>query len=107
MDLGVWMSRGVLAHKRDTEVAVQAWNLKDLPDELSQSLPPNRLFIALDGYWRGYFVMEPWVTHNPADKAKPWTVLFDPNTWTEIKPEPAPSKDVRLGYTFEVPRLPR
>ena len=71
MDLGVWMSRGVLAHKRDPEVKLQAWNLRELPDELSRSLPPHRLFIARDGYWRGYFVMEPWVTRNPADKAKP------------------------------------
>lgn len=106
MDLGVWMSRGGLAHKRDTEVKLQAWNLRDLPDELSRSLPPHRLFIARDGYWRGYFVMEPWVTRNPVDKARPWTVLFDPTTWTEIKPLPAPRKDTRQGYTLEVPDLP-
>ena len=106
MDLGVWMSRGVLAHKRDTEVNLQAWNLRELPDELSRSLPPHRLFIARDGYWRGYFAMEPWVTRNPEDKAKPWTILFDPATWTEIKPQPAPRKDTRLGYTLEVPNVP-
>ena len=100
------MSRAVLAHKRDTEVNLQAWNLRELPDELSRSLPPHRLFIARDGYWRGYFAMEPWVTRNPVDKAKPWTILFDPATWTEIKPQPAPRKDTRLGYTLEVPNAP-
>ena len=86
-----------LAHKRDTEVKLQAWNLRDLPDELSRSLPPHRLFIARDGYWRGYFVMEPWVTRNPVDKARPWTVLFDPTTWTEIKPLVPPKKSVCIG----------
>lgn len=91
------MSRGGLAHKRDTEVKLQAWNLRDLPDELSRSLPPHRLFIARDGYWRGYFVMEPWVTRNPVDKARPWTVLFDPTTWTEIKPLVPPKKSVCIG----------
>ena len=30
----------------------------EVPDEMSQSLPPHRLFIARDGYWRGYFVMD-------------------------------------------------
>ena len=50
--------------------------------------------------------MEPWVTRNPVDKAKPWTVLFDPATWTEIEPQAAPRKDTRLGYTLEVPKVP-
>jgi len=106
VDLGVWMSREVLAHKRDPAERLQAWNLKALPDELSQSPPPHRLFIAGDGYWRGYFHLQPWVTRNALDQAKPWTVLFDPTTWTDIDPQPAPPKDTRLGYTLDVPAVP-
>ena len=66
MDLGVWMSRAVLVHKRDTEHVVQAWNMKELPDELSQPPEPHRLFVAVEGCWRGFFVLESWVSRNPA-----------------------------------------
>ncbi len=82
MDLGVWMSRGVLTHKRDaSEHATQAWNMKALPDEFSHSPEPHRLFVAVDGKWRGFFVLEPWVQHNHQDAASPWTLVFDANTW--------------------------
>jgi hypothetical protein len=101
------MSGGVLAHKRDAEERLQAWNLKALPDELSQSPPPCRLFIARDGYWRGYFELQPWVTRNPLDDAKPWTLLFDPSSWTDIDPQPAPPKNTRVGYTLDVPAIPQ
>ena len=77
MNLGVWMSRGVLAHKRGDE-SLQAWNLKSLPDELSQPPEPHRLFIATEGFWRGYFVLEPYVSCNFADTVRPWTMLFIP-----------------------------
>lgn len=105
MDLGVWMSRGVLAHKRGEEDSPQAWNLKSLPDELSQPPEPHRLFIATEGFWRGYFVLEPYVSCNFADTVRPWTLLFDPASWTEISREPAPPRDRKFGYTLEVPAL--
>ena len=100
------MSRGVLAHKRDTADPLQAWNLKELPDELSHPPEPHRLFIAVDGYWRGFFVLEPWVSRNPADTARPWTLLFKPTTWTEIPRQHAPQRDRKIGYTLEVPDVP-
>jgi hypothetical protein len=106
MDLGVWMSRGVLAHKRDSAESLQAWNLKSLPDELSRPPEPHRLFIAVEGSWRGHFVLEPWVNCNPADAVRHWTLLFNPASWTEIPPEPAPPRDRKFGYTIDVPALP-
>ena len=107
MDLGVWMSRGVLAHKRDaSEHDIQAWNMKALPDELSRSPEPHRLFVAVDGRWRGFFVLQPWVHRNPLDKASPWTLVFDANTWTAVTPQPAPPRDRALGYTLDVPDQP-
>ena len=104
MDLGVWMSRGVLAHKRETDHDLQAWNLKELPDEFSHSPEPHRLYIAVDGYWRGFFILKPWVNRNSIDKRKPWTIVFDPKTWTEVPRESAPRKDTTIGYTLEVPK---
>ena len=107
MNLGVWMSRGVLAHKRDaSEHATQAWNMKGLPDELSRSPEPHRLFVAVDGQWRGFFVLQPWVHRNPQDHTHPWTLVFDANTWTAVEPQPAPPRDRTVGYTLNVPDLP-
>ena len=104
MNLGVWMSRGVLAHKRDAgEQAMQAWNLKALPDEFSRSSEPHRLFVAVDRQWRGYFVLQPWVHHNAHDPAAPWTLVFDANSWTAIQPRPAPPRNRDRGYTLDVP----
>ena len=105
MNLGVWMSRGVLAHKRDaSEQTRQAWNLKTLPDELSRSPEPHRLFVAVDRQWRGYFVLQPWVQHNPHDPAAAWTLVFDATTWTALPPQPAPPPNRQLGYTLDVPQ---
>jgi hypothetical protein len=100
------MSRGVLAHKRDSDSpASQAWNLKALPDEFSRSPEPHRLFVAVNRQWRGYFLLQPWVHHNPGDPAAPWTLVFEANTWTPIPPQPAPPPNRHLGYTLDVPRL--
>ncbi len=104
MNLGVWMSRGVLAHKRDaSEHATQAWNMKALPDALSHSPGPHQLFVAVDGQWRGFFVLQPWVDRNPHDHTSPWTLVFDANTWTDIRPQPAPPRNRERGYTLDVP----
>ena len=107
MNLGVWMSRAVLAHKRDSsEHATQAWNLKALPDEMSRAPEPHRLFVAVDRQWRGYFVLQPWVQRNPHDPTAPWTLVFDANTWTAVQPQPAPPRNRALGYTLNLPDLP-
>jgi len=107
VNLGVWMSRGVLAHKRDaSEQATQAWNLKTLPDELSRAPEPHRLFVAVNRQWRGYFVLQPWVHHNPQDPAAPWTLVFEATTWTTIPPQSAPPPNRQRGYTLDVPAFP-
>jgi len=104
VNLGVWMSGAVLAHKRDAgEHATQAWNMKALPDEFSHSPEPHRLFVAVNGRWRGFFVLQPWVNLNPQDRTRPWTLAFDANTWTAIPPVPAPPRDRIQGYTLDVP----
>jgi hypothetical protein len=104
VNFGVWMSSGVLAHKRDASAhAAQAWNMKALPDALSHSPDPHWLFVAMGGQWRGYFVLKPWVLRNPQDRACPWTVVFDATSWTTIPPRPAPPRDRTLGYTLNVP----
>jgi hypothetical protein len=106
VNLGVWMSRAVLAHKRDAGThATQAWNMKTLPDEFSHSPAPHRLFVAAGGQWRGFFVLQPWVDHNPRDTTCPWTLVFDANTWAAVPPQPAPPRDRILGYTLDVPGL--
>ena len=61
------------------------------------------LFVAVEGRWMGFFVLQPWVDHNPRDKTSPWTLVFDANTWTAIGPQPAPPRDRALGYTLDVP----
>lgn len=108
MDLGVWMSTEVLARKRDAgEQYTQGWNMKTLPDEFSHSPGPHRLFVAVDSQWRGFFMLQPWVEHNPDDETSPWALVFDANTWTAIRPQPAPPEDSKLGYTMEVPDTAR
>ena len=106
MNLGVWMSKAVLVHKRDaSEHATQAWNMQALPDEFSHSPAPHRLFVAVDRHWRGFFVLQPWVDCNPRDRNCPWTLVFDANTWTAVSPQLAPPHDLSLGYTLDVPHL--
>lgn len=105
MDLGVWMSRGVLEHKRQDDVAVQVWNLRRLPDGLANAPGARRLFVAVEGHWRGFFRLSPRIIHNEADPACPYTLVFDPKSWTAIPPERAPPRDRQTGYTIDPPTL--
>lgn len=102
MDVGVWMSPAVLAHKlhaRREPNPEQAWNLVRWPSRLSGS-GHNRLFVASSGVWRGYFVLAPDALFNPRDPRAPYTLLFDSRTWTPIPPVPV--KPFR-GFTYSVP----
>jgi hypothetical protein len=104
MDIGVWMSKETLAHKREGDVAAQVWNLPHLPDGfMSDEL--GRLFVAVDGHWRGFFQLVTGTTHNPAERDCPCTVVFDPASWTPVLPERAPHEAKRLGYTLVVPSV--
>ena len=104
MDIGVWMSAEVFAHKlqaREEDNTEQAWNLTRWPKGFTEE-GENHLFAAVKGAWRGYFTLNPEALFNPDDKSAPFTLLFDTCTWTPI---PAlPVKRFR-GFTYNVPQL--
>jgi hypothetical protein len=102
MDIGIWMSKELLAHKRESDVAVQVWNLPHLPNGLAEN-EPGRLFVAVDEHWRGFFRLAPGVVHTPEDRDRPCAVAFDPASWTPVLPEKAPRENQRAGYTLDVP----
>ena len=105
LDIGVWMSRGVLEHKRQNDVAVQVWNLRRLPDGFAEASAAGRLFVAVDDHWRGYFGLLPRIMRNEADPACPYTLPFDPNSWTAILPQRSPPRNRQTGYTLELPTV--
>ncbi len=104
-DIGIWMSRGVLEHKRQNDVAVQVWNLRRLPDGFAETFVTGRLFVAVDGHWRGFFRLAAPIMCNAADPLCPYTLSFDPNSWTAIFPQRAPTRNRRTGYTLDLPTL--
>jgi hypothetical protein len=87
MDLGVVMSREVLADKlaegRTGRHGVATWNTRRVPQRLTPGWT-NRLFVACAGWWRGYFPLAGDVLWNPADAAAPYALIFDPRRWTPI-----------------------
>jgi hypothetical protein len=94
MDIGVWMSPGVLAHKLEARAersTLANWNTKSVPRGLGQSAEKDRLFVASRGAWRGYFVLSKEALYTPEDAAAPFTLLFDTTTWTPIDPVPSSS----------------
>lgn len=89
MDIGVYMSAEVLEHKLEAQSegnTEEAWNVRRVPKGLGQSGQADRLFVACDGAWRGYFILSPEALWSPEDKRAPWTLLFDTKTWTPIRP---------------------
>lgn len=102
VDLGVYTRPEVLAHKlearheRNTE---QAWNLSRVPLRISTD-GRHRLFVATEGYWRGYFVLAKDILLTK--DAMACTLLFDTRTWTPIPPTP---RTHFRGFTYDVPRL--
>lgn len=103
MDIGVWMSRQTLAHKleaRHEKNPEQAWNLSKWPTQFSNP-GENRLFVAVEGKWRGYFRLSKDALYNPNDTT-PYTLLFDTRSWTTIPPVYV--KRFR-GFTYKTPTL--
>jgi len=91
MDIGVWMSPGVLAHKLEARAernTLASWNTKSVPAGLGESCDGDRLFVASRGAWRGYFVLLKEALYTPEDAPAPFTLLFDTTTWTPIDPVP-------------------
>ena len=103
MDIGVRMSKQTLAHKleaRHEKNPEQAWNLSKWPTQFSEP-GENRLFVAVEGIWRGYFKLSKDALYNPNDTT-PYTLLFDTRTWTTIPPVSV--KRFR-GFTYKTPTL--
>jgi hypothetical protein len=87
MDVGVVMSRAVLADKledgRVRQRAVATWNTRRVPTRLTPGWT-NRLYVACDGRWCGYFPLAGDVLWNRADVQAPYALIFDPRRWTPL-----------------------
>jgi len=94
MDLALVMCQEVLADKlEDGRVcgrAVATWNARRVPKRLTPGWT-NRLFVASQGRWRGYFPLSGDVLWNPKDEAAPYALIFDPRQWTPIVAVPCSS----------------
>lgn len=94
MNLAIVMRREVLADKLEDghgrRRAVATWNTRRVPKRLTPGWT-NRLFVAAQGRWRGYFPLSGDVLWNPTDDAAPYALIFDPRRWTPIEAGPAPS----------------
>ena len=104
VDLGVWMSSDVWQHKSQTDVRRQAWNLRQLPEDFLRRSCRCRLHVAIRGQWRGYFVLAGFCW-NPVDRRCPFTLTFDPRSWTPMAAGRAPAQNRHRGYTLDVPKV--
>ncbi len=96
------MQAEVLEHKLQAQNEVnreQAWNLSRWPSRLSEE-KEHRLFVAVNGVWRGYFRLSRDALYHPDDMRTPFTLLFDTRTWALI--DPVHVKRFR-GFTYNVP----
>ena len=86
MDIGVWMSREILEEKlalRKDRNPEATWNMRRWPKGFVEG-EENRLFVASQGAWRGYFILSGEALFSPNDFSTPYTLLFDTRTWTPI-----------------------
>jgi hypothetical protein len=94
VDLGVSMSLAVfedkLEHARDGKNPEATWNTRRLPKRLTPGWT-NRLFVACEEVWRGYFPLSGEVLWNPEDPDAPYALIFDTRSWTPMELVPAPS----------------
>lgn len=94
MDIGLCTLPEILAEKlqqRDASRRAEAtWNMRRLPRELGKGTTPDRLFFACQGIWRGYFLIVPEILFIPQDAQKPYSLIFDLNSWQASAPIPAP-----------------
>lgn len=104
MDIGIWMNAQTLEDKleqQDTPKPEAAWNLSRWPQGFTDDpRVENRLFIASEGYWVGYFVISTDMLYLPEDTKTPYVLLFDTRTWTPIPKIPV--KRFR-GFTYSMP----
>lgn len=90
VDIGIYTSGVTLEHKLDHmddgKGPEATWNMGRLPKDLGKGEGPDRLFFAAEGCWRGYFNLAGDILYNPEDDKKPYSLLFDVASWTEIEP---------------------
>lgn len=105
MDIGVYWAPAVLEHKLERRLSPppveEIWNCRRMPTGLGQSPTGDRLVIASDGRWIGYFRLVPEVLYTPADPACPYALIFDASSWTAVRTR-VPCKPFR-GWTYKVP----
>jgi hypothetical protein len=102
VDIGIWMSRAVLAHKLELRTSRNpraTWNLRNWPQGYVEG-EENRLFVACEGKWIGYFKLAPYMIWNRFDTAVPYTLVFDTRTWTPTQHVPVHRF---RGFTHNVP----
>jgi len=91
-DIGIYTSLGILQHKleqaKDGKSTEATWNMARIPRSLGKGEGPDRLFFAVDGFWRGYFILADEVLYNPVDVKKPFSLIFDTTTWIRISRVP-------------------
>ena len=91
-DIGIYTSLVTLEHKleqaEEGKKKEATWNMGRLPQDLGKGSGPDRLFFAADGCWRGYFLLAGDVLYNPEDEDKPYSLIFDTTTGTDIPPVP-------------------
>ena len=80
--------------------ASPAWSLARWPTVLSEQ-GDHRLFVAVNGAWRGCFKISGEALYNPDDARTPCTLLFDTKTWTPMTPV---AVHRFRGFTYDVPR---
>lgn len=83
-------------HPRSTK---GTWQLTRLPEKLSPE-GSNRLYVAVDGVWQGYFLLEDDILWNPDDRRCPYSLVFDTRSWVDIRP--LRTKRFR-GFTYDTP----
>jgi len=86
MDVGVYWSAAVLEHKLERHgqpgTTEEVWNCRRLPRGLGSSQDRDRLFVASQGRWRGFFRLASEILYTPQDPACPYALIFDVNSWT-------------------------
>ena len=106
-DIGVSMSREILAHKKrdgkKSEDNCCYWSIRRIPDELNTG---SKLWVASEGRWRGYFVVMgidftgdgvPPEENEMNGKSE---LLFYSDSWVEH--DGGPRRPFQ-GYTYKVP----
>lgn len=105
MDIGLCWSAAVLEHKLERfeqeGVVEEVWNCRSLPQGLDPRPDGNRLFIAVDQQWVGFFRLVPEVLYNPEDSGCPYAIIFDAKSWRRL-PNPVPCRRFR-GWTYKIP----